>query len=98
MIIPFRIERRYGSVEMALEVYEEDGRKVCGIFTLKGKIRLRPHAWLRTVRREVRVIEGIARRAGCEEVRIAGRNWRRVLPDYEPYDGPRNGIRKSLHG
>jgi hypothetical protein len=29
-------------------------------------------------------------------MRVAGRNWARVLTDYEPLGGLRNGLRKAL--
>lgn len=41
-------------------------------------------------------IETMAREAGCHELRIAGRDWSKIFNDYEPYEGPRNGIRKVL--
>ena len=69
---------------------------ICGIYQLRGRIALAPKAWLRTVRAEMTRLEQIARAAGCVEMRIAGRNWLRVLPDYTPFAGPRNGIRKEL--
>lgn len=99
-LLPFDIVRPEGHVSITLEAFEEDGRLVCGVFALRGEILLPPKAWVRAVRAELKRIEIIAARAGCEEIRIAGRDWRRVLSDYEPCAGLPNGLRKVLrkHG
>ena len=94
--LPFVIERPYGRVTVVLEVFEEDGSLVCGIYKLDGKITLPPRRWLSVVRSEVRKLETIAREAGCHEMRVAGRDWSPILTDYEPFDGPTNGLRKRL--
>lgn len=93
---PQGIVRAEGAVLVTVEVFEEDGRTICGIYQLTGRIKLRPKAWLRAVREELRKIERIAKNSGCVEMRVAGRDWRRVLKDYEPFDGPENGLRKGL--
>lgn len=83
---------------MQLEVYEEPTGLVCGIYKLKGRIDLPRHEWLGAVREEMHRIEGIAKAAGCNEMRLGGRNWSRILPDYEPLSGVTNGLRKVLNG
>lgn len=93
---PFGIVREGIAVLITVEVFEEEGRKVCGIYQLTGRIQLGPKAWLRAVREEVAKIERIAKNSGCEEIRVAGRDWSRVLKDYEPFEGPMNGLRKGL--
>jgi hypothetical protein len=85
-----------GEGHVTLEIYQEDGRMICGIFQLFGHLDLGPKQWLRTLRGELTKLETIARDAGCEEMRIAGRDWSRVFPDYTPFDGVRNGLRKAL--
>lgn len=93
---PFEIVRDHVAVTVTLEVAEDDGRRVCGIYQLDGTIDLPPRAWLREVRAEVAKFERIAKDAGCAEMRITGRNWARILPDYEPLLGLKNGLRKVL--
>ena len=93
---PFRVVRPEGEVQITLQVFEEDGRLVCGIKYVDGAIPARPKAWLKAVREEVDKIAGLAREAGCRELRIAGRDWSRVFPDYEPLDGVPNGLTKEL--
>jgi hypothetical protein len=94
---PFPISRPEGTVMMVLQtLIEDDGNKVCGIKQLFGTIHAPPKAWVRAVREEVAKIEGLARQAGCNEMRICGRDWSRILPDYEECDGLTNGIRKRL--
>ena len=95
---PFRVVRPGIAVLITVEAFIEDGRKVAGIYQLSGRISMRPKAWLLAVREEVRKLENIARNSGCEEMRVAGRSWARVLPDYEPMNHPDvpNGLRKRL--
>lgn len=81
---------------MQLRVYEEPTGLVCEISDLKGRIDLPRRQWLAAVREEIGKIEGIARSAGCNEMRLGGRAWSRVLPDYEPLGGVTNGLRKVL--
>lgn len=93
----FPISRAEGSVLMVLQtLIEDDGNKVCGIKQIVGSIPAKPKAWVRAVREEVAKIEGLARDAGCNEIRITGRDWSRILPDYQPCEGLTNGIRKRL--
>lgn len=94
----FPINRPEGSVMMVVQVFEEaDGTKVLGIKQMFGSIKAPPKAWVAAVREEVAKIEGVARNAGCDEMRIAGRDWSRILSDFETCDGLTNGIRKRLH-
>jgi hypothetical protein len=87
-----------GECTVTLEVYWEDGKVICSVDHLEGWIGLPPKAWVRTIRAELAQIETIARDAGCDEIRLAGRNWSRVLPDYEPFKpvSNTNGLRKAL--
>lgn len=93
---PFRIIRPGIRVLVQLEVYEEPEGLVCGIRKLKGRVALPPRQWLRAFREEIRVIERLAKSAGCIEMRLGGRRWARILTDYEPFDGVKNGLRKGL--
>jgi hypothetical protein len=93
----FPIVRPEGTVTMVLQVFEEaDGTKVCGIRKMFGTIHSGPKAWVNAVREEVANIAMIAKDAGCQELRIAGRDWSRLLPDFEECDGLTNGIVKRL--
>lgn len=55
-----------------------------------------PKQRLRTLRHIVEHIETVAREVGCKEHRICGRDWSRILPDYRPFEGHRNGLSKEL--
>ena len=92
---PFVIERPYGRVEVVLEVYGTGDEMICGIYELRGKINVRRH-FHKLVRAHMRRIERIAKQSGCSEMRVAGRNWSRILKDYEPFDDVPNGLRKVL--
>lgn len=83
-------------VMLTIEAFEENGAVVASVFHLEGSISLPPKAWLRAVRHEMQNIERRAREAGCNELRMAGRDWSRVLPDYQPIPGLPNGLRKVL--
>lgn len=93
---PIGIVREGVAVNIWLEAYEEDGRLICGVYQLTGRIKLGPKAWLKAVRQEIAKLERIAKNSGCVEMRVAGRDWSRVLEGYEPFDGPENGLRKVL--
>jgi hypothetical protein len=85
-----------GAAALILEIYEEDGRVICGIYQMAAKIDLPPKQWLHLVRSGMAFVEQKARESGATEMRVAGRDWSRVLPDYEPFDGVKNGLRKVL--
>jgi hypothetical protein len=94
---PVRLSAQNSAATVAFEIYEEDGTLVCGLQQLEGRFNLPPKQWLRMVRAEMSKLESIARDAGCAEMRIAGRDWSRVLPDYEPLPGGKpNRLRKRL--
>lgn len=86
------------SVVVTMDAYVEDGRLIAGI-DLTGKINMPPRAWVAAIREELGKLERVARDHGCVELRVAGRDWSRILPDYERMtDAPevRNGLRKAL--
>lgn len=85
-----------GIVVMILETYGSGDDMVCGIYRMSGRIKAGPKEWLRIVRDELRKLERDAKASGVTEMRVAGRNWGRVLPDYEPFDEVPNGLRKRL--
>jgi hypothetical protein len=85
-----------GCVAMILEMYGSGDDMVCGIYQMCGYIHVPPKAWLRVVREQMRLIEQMAKESGVTEMRVAGRSWARVLPDYEPFSDRPNGLRKRL--
>lgn len=85
-----------GAAAIILEIYEEDGRVICGIYQMAAKIDLPPKQWLLLVRSGMAFVEQKARESGATEMRVAGRRWHRVLTDYEPFDEVPNGLRKRL--
>lgn len=97
--VTFRAILPNGNGLVTLEIYhEDDERLICGIHRIEGHLRLLPKAWLRTIWAELEKIETIARDAGCVEMRVAGRNWLRILAPcgYEPMPGIENRLRKAL--
>jgi hypothetical protein len=93
---PFVIERPYGRMTVVLEVFGDGDDMVCGFRWVEGEIHLPPKATIRAVREEIRKIERIARESGCTEMRHAGDDRAIFFPDYEPFEGLRNGRRKRL--
>ena len=93
---PFRITRPGCRAVIRLAIIEEPTGLVCVIDKLRGRIDLTRGAWVAAVREEVWKIERLAVAAGCNEMRLGGRRWARILPDYEPLNGVKNGLRKAL--
>lgn len=93
---PFRIERPGCRAVIRLEVIEEPTGLVCVVNKLKGRIDLARTDWIAAVREEIGKIERLAIAANCNEMRLGGRKWCRILPDYEPLAGVKNGLRKRL--
>jgi hypothetical protein len=84
-------------VLLRTEVHEDGAGLYCLIHTLSGEISLPPKAFVKAVREEVRKLERIARNSGCAEMRIEGRDWKKLLPDYLPWpEGEGHAIRKAL--
>lgn len=92
----FKIRRPYGRAVVELEVYGDGDFMFAGIRRLRGRIDLPPRRWLRVVRAHIHRIERIVKQSGCRELRVAGRDWYRILPEYEPLAGVPNGLRKRL--
>ena len=73
-----------------------DGLYCLWISYLAGEVKGPPKAWLRIVRRAMAQFETKARQAGIAEIRIGGRDWSRVFPDWLPCPAVPNGLRKVL--
>lgn len=80
----------------ALMVFEKPDGTVFWTKYLAGKIEGGPKERVSIIRQAVDHIEKVAREAGCKEHRLCGRDWARVLPNYKPFEGERNGLRKGL--
>ena len=89
------LEHERGSGVAGFEVFEADGVMCCDLF-LEATINLPRSQWLRVVRQTVAEFEVRAKAAGVEELRLAGRDWSRVLPDYPPLEGATTGLFKRL--
>ena len=77
-------------------VIEVTSDLVCWVKYLAGSIEGGPKARVAVIRAAVEHIEAVARNAGCTEIKLCGRDWSAILPDYEAFDGQRNGLRKGL--
>ena len=85
-----------GIVVMILEMHGSGDHMVCGIFQMIGKIKAGPKAWLHVVREQIALLERDCKESGVSEMRLAGRDWHRILIDYEPFPEIPNGLRKML--
>lgn len=80
----------------ALMVIEVTSELVCWVKYLAGQIEGSPRQRLTIMRYAVSSLEQKAREAGCTEMRLCGRDWSKILPDYLPCDGYPNELRKAL--
>lgn len=85
------------AVVVVSELCEIDGVRVCWLSYLVGKTRLGPKASIAMARETMKSFEALARKAGAEEIRIGGRDWSSVFPDFERFDPDHpNRMRKKL--
>lgn len=68
----------------------------CWVKYLAGSIEGGPKARVSIIRGAVEHLEAVAKDAGCTEIRLCGRDWSAILPDYTAFDGHRNGLKKEL--
>lgn len=78
------------------EICTIDAVKVCWVSYVAGTVKASPRQWLAIMRDGIAQIEDMARAAGCQETRIGGRDWSRILPDYQRFDDVPNRMRKVL--
>ena len=84
-----------GAVRITLELFEEDDRIICGIYAC-DVVRSPGTRLISAARQGIGLIEDMMRKAGVAEVRLGGRDWSRILTDYERLDGVENGLKKEL--
>lgn len=99
---PVPISTPAGDALAWFEIAEHEAdpkRMVCWVYYLMkvSSAGLGPKAWLASVRQVVGTLEQKAREAGCVEMRVRGRDWSRILHDYEFIDGVPNGLKKRLN-
>lgn len=63
---------------------------------IAGQIDGGPKLRLAAMRHAVAALETTLKQAGVKAHRICGRYWGRVLPDYAPLPGFKNGLQKEL--
>jgi len=85
-----------GSGIAVVEICELDGRLVWWLPYVAGLVGLGPKATIAALREIMSGIEKLARSVGCWEIRIGGRDWSRVFPDFERFDDVPNRLRKVL--
>jgi hypothetical protein len=96
-LLTLSVEHPHGEGAITFEVFQEGGDTICGVFSLVGKLNLPPKAWLSTVRSTMDEFEQRMKAEGIAEMRVAGRDWSRVLRGYEPLEGKTpNLLRKRL--
>jgi hypothetical protein len=68
----------------------------CWVKCLAGSVDGGPKQRALTIRQGMHHIENIAKAAGCTELKLCGRDWSRIFPEYTPFDGFRSGLKKDL--
>ena len=72
---------------------------VCWLNYVGGTMTSSPRQFIRAARIVVHDLADLARGQGCTELRLGGRNWSRVFPEWEHFDPQYpNRIRKLLNG
>lgn len=76
---------------------EDDGGLVAWTTAIAGKIEGTLPQRIAVIRHAVAALELTLLAAGVRAHRLCGREaWRRILPDYSPFAGARNGLEKVL--
>lgn len=78
------------------ELCIDDGAKCLWLSYIAGDSKCGPKAFVKMMRSIMAEYEELGRSAGADEVRIGGRDWSRVFPDYERFDDVPNRLRKIL--
>lgn len=72
---------------IVIDIVEDDDETLaCWVSYIVGVIDMLPRRKLEYLRWMMSGIETVARRAGCRFMRIGGRDYRRIFPDYAPFD------------
>jgi hypothetical protein len=66
--------------------FADDG--TCHLHYAAGSIGGKPREWLGRARLLILLLEQLARRHGCNELRLGGRDWSRIFPRYERGEMP----------
>jgi hypothetical protein len=83
---------------LVAEICDVNGKTCLWASYIAGTVNGRPRAFLALMRGIMAEVEMLARNAGCEEIRIGGRDWSKVFPEYEPVanGSAPNELRKAL--
>jgi hypothetical protein len=73
-----------------------DGVFCCWVPYLAGHVSGGAKDFIRMARQLMAYLELSARLAGCAEMRIGGRDWSRILPDYRRFNDIPNMLHKVL--
>lgn len=85
-----------GIAVLEVGIYEPNGPLVCWMPYIAGKMKhVGPKAWMRRMIELMGIFEDQARKAGCSEMRIGGRDWA-WLPGYHRFDDKANRLKKVL--
>lgn len=75
---------------------QENDNLVAWTTAIAGQIEGGPKERAARMRHAVSALEQTLKSAGVKAHRICGRDWSRILPDYCPFVGARNGLEKVL--
>lgn len=74
----------------------ETADRCCWLLYAAGSCDGGPKAWLAVMRMLMGQFEGLSLTYGCTEMRVQGRDWSRVLSDYQPTGNARHQLVKRL--
>lgn len=90
-------EARQGADGLWVVSLEEDNGLVAWTTAIAGKIEGTLPQRITAIQHAVAALELTLLAAGVRAHRLCGRDaWRRILPDYSPFAGVRNGLEKRL--
>jgi hypothetical protein len=92
----FTINEDSVNLTAVIELHQIDEAKCLSLIYLAGRIGLPPRSWINRMQTLAsRYLVETAKAMGCGEIRIEGRDWSSVFPDWDRLDGTHE-LRKRL--
>lgn len=91
----FQINENSVNMLAVVQIAQIDEAKCFSLFYLAGSVKAPPRLWLAKVRDLMQIAIKTAKDLHCTEMRLEGRDWRKVFPDWE-WQNERNQMKLKV--